>query len=110
MPSKRIDTFRLRMAITKEMNAIATDLMAEAKRQVPIDEGTLRRSAVKEVAWQGDRVVANVSFNTPYAAAQHEGDFVHPKGGKRKYLEDPLKAMKPKMARRLNDAYKQALK
>jgi hypothetical protein len=31
-------------------------------------------------------------FNTPYALAQHERlDFNHPKGGKAKYLEDPLK-------------------
>ena len=33
-----------------------------------------------------------VGFNEPYALAQHERlDFHHPKGGKAKYLEDPLK-------------------
>lgn len=109
MPTKRFKVQALRAAVEKEMNALATDLLAEAKRQVPRDEGTLIRSGVKTVGWQGDRIVANVSFNTPYAAAQHEGDFVHPKGGKRKYLEDPLKALKPKMARRLNEAYRRAL-
>ncbi len=92
------------------MNALATDVLAEAKRQVPLEKGILRRSGTKEIGWQGDRVVAVISFNTPYAAYQHEGiGFRHPRGGKAKYLEDPLKAAAPTMRQRLNDAYRKAL-
>lgn len=35
---------------------------------------------------------ARISFNTVYAEVQHERtDYEHPKGGKAKYLEGPLK-------------------
>lgn len=37
------------------------------------------------------RIAAVVRFDTPYAATQHEGDFRHPKGGERKYVENTLK-------------------
>jgi len=105
-----IDTAALRRAVEREMNAIATDVLAEAKRQVPLDKGTLRRSGTKEVSWQGDRIVATVSFNTPYAAVQHEETgYRHPRGGKAKYLEDPLKAQAGRMRQRLNEAYRRAL-
>lgn len=44
-------------------------------------------------------VRSTISFNTPYAAVQHERtDFHHPRGGKAKYLEGPLKEMAPEMA------------
>lgn len=42
-------------------------------------------------------VTVTVSFDEVYAAAQHEGiDFVHPRGGKAKYLEDQYKANLPR--------------
>jgi hypothetical protein len=42
---------------------------------------------------------ATISFNTPYAAYQHERtDLHHPRGGKAKYLEGPLKQFAPQMA------------
>lgn len=105
-----IDVAALRRAVEREINDIATDVLAEAKRQVPVDKGMLRRSGTKEVGWRGDRITATISFNTPYAAIQHEDtSFRHPRGGKAKYLEDPLKAEAPKMRSRLNAAFRRAL-
>ena len=64
-------------------------LLSEAKEQVPVDEGTLRASGMVE---QVTPTRVEVSFNTRYAARQHEElSYRHPKGGKAKYLEDPLK-------------------
>lgn len=63
-------------------------LRGVSQQLAPIDEGTLRASAAVTV--QSAARVA-VSFNTPYAARQHEElGYRHPKGGQAKYLEDPL--------------------
>lgn len=44
-------------------------------------------------------VRAMISFNTPYAAYQHERtDLEHPRGGKAKYLEGPLTEHAPELA------------
>lgn len=76
------------------MQRVADDLMGRAQREAPIDEGTLRGSAHAELRRMGDRFEVEVSFNTPYAARQHEEvTWEHPKGGKAKYLSDPLKEM-----------------
>ena len=48
----RVDTpdpRKIRSAIEREVNAIMTDVLAEAKRQTPRDKSTLVRSAVKDV-------------------------------------------------------------
>lgn len=111
MPERpSIDPAEIRRAIEREMNSIANDVLLEAKRQVPVDKGMLRRSGVKLVGWIGDRIVANISFNTPYAAVQHEDRTLrHPRGGKAKYLEDPLRAFAPQMKSRLEQAYRRAI-
>lgn len=96
----------------------AEDLAGRAQRLAPVDEGTLRGSvnvvlivngtrfegtgarqqaanAARLYAKAGQRVEldAEVSFNTVYAARQHEElDWQHPKGGQAKYLEAPLLA------------------
>jgi hypothetical protein len=96
----------------------AEDLAGRAQREAPVDEGTLRGSvnvvlivngtrfegtgarvqaanAARLYAKAGQRVEldAEVSFNTVYAARQHEElDWQHPKGGGPKYLEGPLLA------------------
>ena len=64
-------------------------IRSEAQQQAPIDTGMLRASAtVKDV--DSDKV--SVGFYTPYAVRQHEElGYRHPKGGKAKYLEDPLR-------------------
>lgn len=109
--SSRIDTSKIKRAIELEMIAIAVDVLAEAKRQVPFEEGTLSRSATRETHWIGDRCVSTISFNTPYAAVQHERvDFEHPRRGKAKYLEDPVKQIYPRVRSRLAAAMDRAMR
>jgi len=108
--ASRINTSKIKAAIEREMIAISVDVLAEAKRQVPWEEGTLSRSATRQTHWVGDRCVSTITFDTPYAAVQHErGDFQHPRRGKAKYLEDPVKAMYPKIRSRLSSAMNRAM-
>jgi len=42
-----------------------------------------------------ERLVARVGYTLPYALIQHESmEFIHPMGGKAKYLEDPFNRKK----------------
>lgn len=94
------------------------DLLARSQQLAPIEEGTLRASAelafivngrryegraaaagaellVAELAGRGDlrTLDVEVSFNTIYAARQHEErDWHHPLGGQADYLGAPLRA------------------
>jgi len=55
-------------------------------------------------------IVGIVGFNTPYALAQHERfDYNHPKGGKWKYLEDPLKQNAKRYGQQISNRIKQAV-
>lgn len=77
----------------EELARQAERLLTEAKKEVPVDTGELMRSG--SVALKNAGNSAEVSFNKPYAATQHENlAFVHPVG-KAKYLEDPLVALAP---------------
>lgn len=62
-------------------------VLAEAKKIVPLDEGTLQRSGKVEV----DGLNGAVSFDTPYAVRQHEElTWRHLPGRSAKYLEIPM--------------------
>lgn len=88
----------------------ATEILAESKRQVPRRDSILIRTATKRVAVEGNRVAIEISYNTPYAAIQHEDlSFSHPHG-KAKYLEDPIKAHTPKLKAALEAAYREAIR
>lgn len=63
-------------------------LAAESKKQVPLDEGTLKGSCKVDVAPDGSE--GTVSYDTPYAVRWHETDANFQRGRKKKYLEDPL--------------------
>ena len=117
----RKPTQKIRAAIRREaemeMKRVSADILAQAKREVPVDEGTLRRSALRKVEWDGDTLKASISFNTPYAAKQHEdaslthngvGFYGRQRQGKAKYLEDPVKQYYPKVKQRLADAMRRA--
>jgi hypothetical protein len=83
----------IEQALRPWAHAVGADLMGEAQREAPVEEGTLRGSARYDVKETIDGVEVEVSFNTVYAARQHEEvEYKHPKGGKAKYLSDPLKA------------------
>lgn len=76
---------RTKAAVTRANTQAGEALLANARAQVPIQDGLLKASG-KVSSDEKDTVV---SFNTPYAARQHEEvGYAHPGGGKAKYLED----------------------
>ena len=84
-------------------------LLEESVEQCPIAEGDLRRSARNTPT--DDGLGAVVSYDTPYAVKQHEElSYRHPKGGKAKYLEDPLHSEAPKMRRIIRAQIRRAVK
>lgn len=110
----------------------ALDLLGNAIEDAPVEEGTLRGSGAAHFETQriatgadfgqaapdatpAERVptgemTAAVTFNMVYAAAQHEGiDFVHPKGGKAKYLEDNVERDREQYLRHIARAMEEGL-
>jgi hypothetical protein len=84
-------------AMEKAVQRWAQITLGQAVKNAPVDEGTLRDSALAVVGKTSDTVRASLSFNTEYAAYQHEGvGFNHPKGGDAKYLERAIKETTPK--------------
>lgn len=72
---------------TAGLRNAAEFILAKALEIVPIEEGTLAKSGT--TAAEG--TTAAVSFNTPYAARQHEElDWSHDAGRTAKYLERPM--------------------
>ncbi|MFD5266754.1 minor capsid protein [Streptomyces sp. NPDC058335] len=62
-------------------------VLAESRKIVPLDEGTLERSGRVDV----DGLEGAVSYDTIYARIQHERlDFKHLPGRMAKYLEIPM--------------------
>lgn len=72
-----------------------------AIQETPIQDGILRASARATA----DGLHAAVSFNTPYALAQHEElGYNHPNGGSAKYLEKPANRFMPVMEAMIGQA------
>lgn len=101
---------RFRAAARRAVTMVGEDLLGEAQRRAPIEEGTLRASGELEVEERGDTITAVVSFNTVYAARQHEElDWDHPLGGQAKYLESVLREREPRYRRAIDAAIRRAL-
>lgn len=78
---------RMQQGAEKAVQEAAEFLLTEANKTVPHDEGTLERSG----SVSGDGLTAAVSYDTPYAARQHEDiAFHHPGKGEAKWLENTL--------------------
>ncbi len=106
------------------------DLAGRSSRIAPLEEGTLRASAAVTIIVNGARFEGSgalerakaavrflvrqgqpvkldveVSFNTIYAARQHEElDWIHRKGGEAKYLERPLLEQADRYAKIIGNA------
>lgn len=107
-----IDEIQRRMmdAADRAANVAATDLMGRGQRLAPVEEGTLRGSGRVERIERADGVEYEVSFNTPYAARQHEElDWHHPLGGQAKYLQQPFLEQVARYERIIAEAVRQAL-
>lgn len=83
-------------ASTRGLEVAAEHLLQVSRTEVPIEEGTLERSGTATVDEQ--KKAAAVSYDTPYAARQHEDlTLRHDDGRKAKYLEDPMNAERDTM-------------
>jgi hypothetical protein len=76
----------LEKAATEGLRKGGREILAEAKRRVPVDDGVLRDSGGLSTPSDGTEV--HVTFNAPHAWLQHEKtEYQHPDGGQSKYLE-----------------------
>ena len=78
---------------------------AEAVQRAPKDRGTLRLSAKTTV----DGNKAAVSFNTKYAARQHEEVGYHHSEGEAKYLENAVTAKRQDFLNHVSEQVRKAL-
>lgn len=116
-------------AATQAMVENTEDLLSKSMRIVPHDEGILEGSGSARVqnvevakgspddamiqtgeapaVRPGSVITGQVSYNTPYAARQHEElSYEHKPGRQAKYLETPLKAMFRRYTQNIADMIK----
>lgn len=87
-----------RQGTARGLGMAAEHVLAKSREVVPLEEATLSRSGTASVDEAGE--VAAVSFDTPYAARQHEElTWRHAPGRTAKYLERPLGETRPDQAR-----------
>lgn len=73
-------------------------LLGESRKLVPHEEGVLENSG--KTSFDESSHTAAVSFDTEYAAIQHEDlTFQHDDGRQAKYLEQPMNTEAPVIAR-----------
>jgi hypothetical protein len=89
-----------RAAATKFLEVAMDGIIGAAQRIVPLEEGTLAGSADRQTEQTADGVEVIGSFDTIYAARQHEElGWQHRAGRQAKYLETPFKAAVPVLER-----------
>lgn len=87
----------------------AEHLLGVSRARVPHEEGTLERSGVASV--DAASLTGAVSYDTPYAARQHEElDWQHDEGRTAKYLEIPMGEEGPVIAELVAAEIRRALK
>jgi len=92
-------------AVIRALREAGADLQQESSDQAPLELGDLRGNAGTDESRLHNEGIIAVGYNLPYSLVQHERmDFVHPMGGKAKYLEDPFNANKGKYMRHIADA------
>ncbi|PBC80112.1 hypothetical protein BX265_4948 [Streptomyces sp. TLI_235] len=87
---------RSKAAARKGVELALEHTLAEARKIVPLDEGTLERSGIVLMAPSGPQ--GAIVFDTPYARRQHEElTWKHAPGRQAKYLEGPMNREKEAM-------------
>jgi hypothetical protein len=82
---------QMRAAAARGLLLGAEHVLTEAQNLVPLDEGALQNTGTASI--DEGSLTAMVSYDTPYAARQHEElDWRHAPGRQAKYLEQPLNA------------------
>lgn len=109
--AKAVKEFQKRAAKVKSftpkaMRDIGQDLLAKSVQEAPLDTADLRGSGFTEV----DGTTTTVGYTQIYATRQHEElEYNHPRGGKAKYLEDPLNQNINRYIKFLKDSTKKAV-
>jgi hypothetical protein len=81
----------MRKGAARGLALAAEHVLGEARKRVPIEEATLERSGA--VSSDPENLRAAVTFDTPYAVAQHEDmGLRHDAGREAKYLENAMNA------------------
>lgn len=93
---RRLWTTRGRQMASDGLRRALEHLLAESKKIVPLEEGTLERSGRVDV----DGLNGSVSYDTVYAVRQHEElTWKHLPGRSAKYLEKPMNSERDVMLR-----------
>ncbi|MQT03860.1 hypothetical protein FF041_27930 [Streptomyces jumonjinensis] len=93
---QRLWTARGRRLASQGLQRALEHTLGEARKLVPLEEGTLERSGRAEV----DGLNGVISFDTPYAVRQHEElTWKHLPGRQAKYLEQPMNTERATMLR-----------
>jgi hypothetical protein len=106
----RANTAGLR-GVKQAVDDAAGNLLSESVKEVPHEYGTLQGTGNVSAAVIGDEeIIAEVGYNTPYAAKLHEHpEYRFKKGRKGKFLEDPLKRMGPTYQKDIGASLNKAL-
>ncbi|RLL66993.1 hypothetical protein [Streptomyces sp. Z26] len=92
----RLWTSRGRRLAAEGLQRALEHTLGEAKKRVPLEEGTLERSGKANVMGLN----GSISFDTPYAVRQHEEmTWRHLPGRTAKYLELPMNSEREVMLR-----------
>lgn len=93
---QRLWTSRGRRLASEGLSRALEHTLGEAKKLVPLDEGSLERSGRVDV----DGLNGAISFDTVYAVRQHEElTWKHLPGRQAKYLEQPMNSEREVMLR-----------
>lgn len=99
----------VRAAAADGLATAAEHVLQVSNTRVPHEEGTLERSGTTDV--DKDSLTASISYDTPYAVAQHERlDYAHKGKGRAKYLESALTGEKRAVAKILSDEIRKELR
>lgn len=100
---------RAKAAAADGLFEAAEELLEYANRSVPLDEGPLQQSGTASV--DRGELVAAVSYNQPYAIAQHERlDFQHSPGRRAKWLELSLNEERDRLQSHIANRMQEALR
>lgn len=104
--TQNISPEAFREGVQRGLFLAAEHVLQVSNTRVPIEEGTLERSGATSV---GD-LVSSVSYDTPYAARQHEElTWKHDDGRRAKFLESASVDERGKVAEIMAKATREAL-
>ncbi len=114
--NSRAKWLAMQAAVLAELKEMGRELEDEARRLAPKGDPaqdpdpavSLSESFETDVSAQPGRVFVIVRNTAPYALYQHEGYYRHPRGGQRKFLEEPAKRQMRTLEGRLAAAARRA--